>query len=474
MSEKEHKIKQKVWHYRWWKWLALVLLVLWLFCLLFKCCDRDDNDTTHLKDNDGDQEQISGPIYSKPAPYHPMPIDTNYMEVLPDDPLKRTIVSNLVNAYCQDTVDLNRIAEEVIAEFPEDSVSVTFLAEAYKRIQFQIRPEARENLITFLKADTIDVKYALQEWVITTSAMPTDPGFKKSDNSWFYKQIGLYNAWESGFGSDTIIIAVIDDSFDPSHEEFQGRFVKPWNVMEYSENVNANYNMIHGTHVAGTICANRDNGVGISGVAPNCKVMPIQIADKNGNMSITSIIDGIFYALKNDADVINMSLGQQLDHLGYMSEAEQEQLAKSLNLDEAKMWNEIYEIAIKENTIIVQAAGNSAVLASIDPMKRSESTIVVGALDENNQMASFTNYGEEVDVYAPGVQIYSSVPNDDMDYLDGTSMASPIVSGCIALVKSKDNAITATELKDLFQKTGTNVTGEVGKMIRIDKLLESI
>lgn len=473
MSEKVHKIKQKVWHYPFWKWLALILLILWLFCIFFKCCDRDKRDDIHI-DDDEVSEDVSGPIKYTPTPFHPNPIDTNYMEILPDDPLKRKIVSNLVNAYCKDTVDLNRIAKEVVAEFPNDSVVVTFLAEAYKRIQFQIKPDSREELLAYLKGDTLDVKYALHEWYFTTTSVPTDPDFKDSENTWFYKQIGLYNAWNYGYGSDTIIIAVIDDSFDPDHVEFKERFISPWNVMDYSEKVNSNYEMIHGTHVAGTVCANKDNGFGISGVAPNCKVMPIQIADQNGNMSITSIIDGIFYALKNDADIINMSLGQPLDHLAYMSESQQEELAKSINQDEAKMWDEIYEIALKENTIIVQAAGNSAVLASIDPMKRSQSTIVVGALDENNSTASFTNYGSDVDVYAPGVQIFSSMPDGNMGYLDGTSMATPIVSGCIALVRSKDNSISASEIKDLIKKTGTNVNGEVGKMIRVDKLLESI
>ena len=352
------------------------------------------------------------------------------------------------------------------------------MAEEYKRVQFRINPDSREKLLAYLKQDKANIKFAMNEWYIQTSGLaqnvPKDPEFNKVSNKWFYQQIGLFEAWNSGFGSDTLIIAVIDDGFDLTHIEFKGKIVKPWNVIEYDENVNASNNKFHGTHVAGTICANINNGFGISGVAPKCKLMPIQIADNNGNMSLTSIIDGIFYALKNDAHIINMSLGQDLSHLLELNEEEQKDLSNSLHAEEAAMWDEIYEIALKENTIIVQAAGNSAVLASIDPMKRSKSSIVVGALDKNNNASSFTNYGNEVDVYAPGVKIYSSMPNNKMGYLDGTSMASPIVSGCIALLRSKNAKISVSEIKILFDKTGMAVMGEKGKMIQVDKLLEEL
>jgi subtilisin family serine protease len=212
--------------------------------------------------------------------------------------------------------------------------------------------------------------------------------------------------------------------------------------------------------------------VGISGVAPRCKLIPIQIADQNGMMTTSSILDGIFYALKNDADIINMSLGIDLsDAAKYLTEEQQETFAKTIYKDEAAMWNEVYEIAQKEGTIIVQAAGNSSVISSLDPMKRSNISIIVGATDRKGKKAQFSNYGDGVDVYAPGVSIYSSVPNQNFEQLDGTSMASPIIAGCVALIKSLNKDASIIDIKRLINDTGIIVEGTGKKLIQIDELL---
>lgn len=477
MTEVIHKIKRKIWFNKWWKWVALVLFLLLLFCFLFKCCDTDRRSVVVIPEEVIDDNSEIGYDFYPEHPNRLLPIDTSMIEILPDDPLMRKVVTNLVNVYCQDTVELKRMAKEFILEFPDDSITVSYYAEEYKRIQFQVPPNRRDALMSNLKKDEDDVKFVVDEWVITSSnlpSIPTDPGYSDSDKSWFYKDIGLFAAWEYGFGNEDIIIAVIDDSFDPNHAELLDKFVKPWNVMDYNESVNSNFDMFHGTHVAGTVAGNLDNGVGISGVAPNCKIMPIQIADRNGNMTITSILDGIFYALKNDVDVINMSLGQEFDHLAGLSLSEQKLLAKTIHNDEAEMWNEIYQIAEDEGVIIVQAAGNSSILASIDPMKRSKNSLIVGALDRSRKTANFSNVGEAVNVFAPGVEIYSSLPNNKMGPLQGTSMASPIVAGCVALIKSKKSDIGIAELIQIIKDTGEPVPGELGTLIRVDKILDII
>lgn len=477
MTEVIHKIKKKIWFYKWWKWVALVLFLLVLFCFLFKCCDHDRRDVLAAPVEIIEDNSEVGYDYYPEHPNRLMPIDTTMIEVLPDDPLLREVVTNLVNVYCQDTIELKRMAKEFILEFPEDSISATYYAEEYKRIQFKVPPIKREELKEHLRKDEVDVKFVVDEWVISSSrlpSMPTDPGYADTDKSWFYKDIGVFDAWSSGFGDENITIAVIDDSFDPNHAELSGKLIKPWNVINYESTVNSNFEMFHGTHVAGTVAGYAENGMGISGVAPNCKIMPIQIADQYGNMTITSILDGIFYALKNDADIINMSLGQEFKHLAGLNSSEQKRLAETILVDEAKMWDEIYQIAEEEGVIIVQAAGNSSVLASIDPMKRSKRSLIVGALDRSKNTAGFTNFGESVNVFAPGVEIYSSLPNNKIGPLDGTSMACPIVSGCVALVKSKKNDIGIEELIQVIKDTGDLIPGQLGSLIRVDKILDII
>ncbi|HAA22372.1 MAG TPA: hypothetical protein DCR93_22755 [Cytophagales bacterium] len=449
-----------------WPFILGALLFLLLLFLLRYC-----NTPNHFYGN-------SNPHYGQ-WPQEPglrQPIDSTKIIVPPGDSLKRPIISNLLNVYVQDSVDLKVFANQVIYQYPQDSIQVTYYADEYKRIQFQIPAARRDTLKKSLKQDFAVVKFVVFESILNNQQTAQDPGFSDINNHWFYEQIGLYDAWKQTMGKPEVKIAIIDDSFDATHPELINQIDSPWNVFEYSPNLNTYRTLVHGTHVAGTAVGESDNGVGISGVAPRCRLIPIQIADAQGRMTTTSILDGIFYALKNDADVINMSLGLDLAHLvGWLSEQEQEQYANTIFQDEAAMWNEVYEIAQKENTVIVQAAGNSNVVTSLDPMKRSSVTIVVGATDRNQQKAGFSNYGQKVDIYAPGVGIYSSVPNQRFERMDGTSMASPMVAGCVGLIKSVDSTLSATDIIQLMNDTGIpiNASGD-DKLIQIDEVLQKI
>ncbi|MCL7765044.1 S8 family serine peptidase [Polaribacter sp. Z014] len=421
----------------------------------------------------------TNPNYAHRKPVFPekpnllIPIDTLKIIVRPDDPLKRPIISNLLNVYVQDTTDLKVFSQNVISNYIKDSLKVTYYADAYKRVQFEVPPSRRIGLKAQIKQDFSLVKFVCYESILTSSQTKTDPGFNNPNYDWFYSQIGLFKAWNQTMGDPSIKIAVIDDSFDPNHKELINQIEKPWNVFEYSNKISSyNNKMIHGTHVAGTVVGEINNGIGISGVAPRCKLIPIQIADHKGMMTTSSILDGIFYALKNDADIINMSLGMNLSYaFGNLTEEQQEAYAKTIYIDEAEMWNEVYEIAEKEGAIIVQAAGNSSVVSDLDPMKRSKVSIIVGATDRNEKKAQFSNYGEGVDIYAPGVDIYSSIPNQQFKLMDGTSMASPIISGCVALIKSIDRDISLEEIKKLMKETGKKVNGTNNKLIQINQLL---
>jgi subtilisin family serine protease len=455
MTEQKHKIKLRFWFYSWLKWLALALFILLLCCILFKCCTPFGDDRVSRYDD------IRYEWYPD-HPNRPAPIDTSMVRVHPDDPLRREVITDLINAYLQDSTDLKDFAANFVREFPADSIRVTYFAEEYQRVQFRVPPERRDSLSQALKKKVDEVKFVLDEWIIRNSmaSIPSDPGFNDDDKKWFYDDIGLFNAWDSGYGSEDIIVAVLDDSFDPNHKELKGRIALPWNVVAYSDELNTAQDGYHGTHVAGTVAGSAENNFGISGVAPSCKIMPIQIGDAQGNISITAILDGIFYALKNDADVINLSLGQDL--------------SKTSNVEEAEMWEEIYRIAEEENVTIVQAAGNFGVLAGIDPMKRSQNTVVVGAVGRDKTLADFSNIGEFVKIFAPGVDIYSSLPDNKFGVLDGTSMASPIVAGCVALIKSSHPEITNEELMKLILETGDEVDGDSGILIRVDKILAKL
>lgn len=459
-------------------WMTLLLSVLGIFLLilLLKTCNNPNEYYSNTLTNNNDV------IIQYPYPAYPdkpnvlQPIDSTKI-IIPDDSLKRPIVSNILNVYLEDTVILKSFSNKIITNYASDKIEVTYYAEEYKRIQFSVPENRREILKKEFKTTFSEVKFVCNETILSNSNVTKkDPGYTNQNQYWFYEQIGLFKAWNTTLGDTSIKIAVIDDGFDVTHPELSSQIDKPWNVFDYSNKLTTwNNKLQHGTHVAGTVSGILNNDFGISGVAPNCKLMLIQIADQQGRMTTTSILDGIFYALKNGADVINMSLGVDMNQLATsMTEEQQERYAESSFTDEAAMWDQVYRIAEAEGVIIVQAAGNSNVLASLDPMKRSKSTIVVGATDKSKRRANFSNYGTDVDIYAPGAGIYSSVPNGKFEYMDGTSMASPIVAGCVGLIKSVNDTISIESIKTLLIENGSNVGNSKGKLIHINDVISKI
>jgi hypothetical protein len=466
----------------------LFLLLAFLLCLFFKCCSPILHDSI---ENTEDQSELAVPNHSEnrrnhnglfggmpSRPHLLSPIDTNNIFLIPNDPLGRRGVDNLLNIYLTDTTTIESFVSRVCRFLPEDTIEVSYYAEEYKRVQLKMNPSRRIEIKSILKGGFPEIKFVVDEWILQglSSVDQDDPGFLEDDQTWFYEMVGVFDAWKTTMGDSAIKIAVIDDSFDPNHVEFKNRFVKSWNVFNYSDRVYSDgQNMSHGTHVAATVAGNADNGFGISGVAPHCMVMPIQISDRSGIISHTSILDGVFYALKNDADVINLSLAMSLRGVSsQLTEQEQRELSSSMLTEEAAMWDEVYRIANEEGTIIVQAAGNDAVLSALDPMKRSRQTIIVGALDRHGKISGFSNTGESVTVYAPGVQIYSALPDNKFGPQDGTSMASPIIAGCIGLIKSVKPDIQFEDLVRLIEATGTHIDEESGVVIHVDKTLSQL
>ncbi len=214
----------------------------------------------------------------------------------------------------------------------------------------------------------------------------------------------------------------------------------------------------HGTHVSGIIAADRTNGIGINGIADNVQIMMIR-AVPDGDEYDKDIALAIKYAVDNGAKVINMSFGK-----GFSPQ---------------KKWvDEAVKYADDHDVLLVHAAGNeSHDIDSVDNFpnpnflfikSKPGNFITVGAygdpkVDEGKYIAYFSNYGKDaVDVFAPGVKIYSTVPHS-YGYHDGTSMASPVVSGIAALIRSYYPQLSAEQVKTAIVKSVKPYTGEVNK-----------
>ena len=217
-------------------------------------------------------------------------------------------------------------------------------------------------------------------------------------------------------------------------------------------------NILHGTHVAGIIGAERNNGIGMNGVAKNVKIMVVR-AVPNGDEYDKDIALGIRYAVDNGAKVINTSFGKYYStHPDWVLDA--------------------IKYAAKNDVLIVNASGNEGQNIDDDEnhvypddrlnskMKEvADNFVSVGALKYEygeNLIASFSNYGqEEVDVFAPGNQIWSTTPNDEYEFLQGTSMASPEVAGVAAVIRSVYPKLSAPQVKKVLMQSGLMTTQKV-------------
>ena len=261
-------------------------------------------------------------------------------------------------------------------------------------------------------------------------------------NYWGLDNINAPEVWagSAGFSGVTgagITVAVIDTGVDLDHDEFQGRITAGYDFVD-NDSVADDGNG-HGTHVAGTIAGDNDDGLGITGVAPDALIMPIRVLNNNGNGYTSDIIEGIGWAVDNGADVINLSLGGG----GY-----------------SQAMADAVEDASNRGTVVVMAAGNSGGNSPDYPAAHAVNHgIAVGAVDQNRNIANFSNLaGNTILDYvtAPGVNIYSSVPDGQYSTFSGTSMATPHVAGVVALLKSYDNSLSASAIEDLLTSTASN------------------
>lgn len=211
----------------------------------------------------------------------------------------------------------------------------------------------------------------------------------------------------------------------------------------------------HGTHVAGIIAQTRNNNLGGDGVAENVEIMGVR-AVPLGDEYDKDIALAIKYAVDNGAKVINASFGK--------------------NYSPNKEWVfDAIKYAESKDVLIIHAAGNDAKNIDVEPNFPNDSNdkitefasnvITVGALNfENGKkiVANFSNYGKlNVDVYAPGVKIYATTPDNDYQYLQGTSMASPNVAGVAAMIRSYYPNLTAKEVKEIVMNSGTAITNDI-------------
>jgi thermitase len=250
------------------------------------------------------------------------------------------------------------------------------------------------------------VAYAEPDFVAEVVGSPNDPGF---GNQWGMVKIQAPQAWDVTAGSSNINIAILDTGVDLDHPDLANKIIS--NINFSSSNTTDDVNG-HGTHVAGIAAAITNNSIGVAGLGYSATIMNVKVMGDTGSGTYSAIASGVTWAADNGAEIINMSLGGS---------------SYSSTLEDAVNY------AWSKGVVVVAAAGNNGNSVPCYPAYYAN-CIAVAATDASDARASWSSYGDWVDVAAPGLSIYSTLKDNGYGYKSGTSMASPHVAGLAALV----------------------------------------
>lgn len=294
------------------------------------------------------------------------------------------------------------------------------------------------EMIQYFKARP-NVEYTEPNFILMQNQVNIPNDLLYQENyQWNLPVIGTEQGWDITRGTEEISIAIVDTGVDLDHPELKNRLVKGYNVL--NENEEPDDDNGHGTHVAGIIASETNNNEGVAGLTWFNKIMPVKAMGAKGYGTTFDIASGIVWAVDHGADVINLSLG---------------------NYQPSQVLEEAVQYAYSKNVVMVSAAGNDGSDQPTYPSAYPE-VLSVAAVDYEGKRASFSNYGEYIDIAAPGVYIPSTYFNKQYASLSGTSMAAPHVAGLAALIKSANPELTNTQVINIIKKSAIDL-GDQGK-----------
>ncbi len=311
---------------------------------------------------------------------------------------------------------------------------------------FRSKKHKTEELIAYFKSKWNPI-YVEPHYLYLTNELPEEPASEGtivpndtlySEYQWNLPQIATESGWSVSKGSDDIVVAVIDTGVQADHPDLQGRLVEGVNIVDPSSPPDDDVG--HGTHVAGIISASVNNGEGVAGMTWYTKIMPIKALDSTGAGSTYSVAEGVLWAVDHGADVINMSLG---------------------NYAQAEFLHDALKYAYDHGVVLVAASGNDNTDRPGFPAAYPE-VLAVAATNPDKSKAEYSNYGDYIDIAAPGTSIPSTYPGSRYAALSGTSMASPHVAALASLVRAVNPQLSNDEVMDVLRRTAQDL-GPEGK-----------
>ncbi|WP_306009106.1 S8 family peptidase [Bacillus sp. MMSF_3328] len=323
-----------------------------------------------------------------------------------------------------------------------DSLAAGLDAEFFRHMDsifvFQSDSMTTADLLQFFRERT-DVAYAEPNFILmqNETQLPNDLLYREK-YQWNLPAIDIEKAWDISKGDEDIIIAVVDTGVDIDHPDLRRRLMKGYNVMQNSSDFDDDNG--HGTHVAGIIASETNNGEGIAGITWNNRIMPVKAMGSKGYGYTFDIAKGIIWAADHGADVINLSLG---------------------NYQPSAFLEEAIRYAYDKGAVLISAAGNDNSEQPSFPAAFPE-VLSVSAVSYTGEKADFSNYGYYIDVTAPGVYIPSTYFKNQYAALSGTSMASPHVAGLAGLILSVNPDLSNREVMNIIKGTARDI-GEEGR-----------
>jgi subtilisin family serine protease len=359
--------------------------------------------------------------------------------------------------------DVMKEPDSVIVELTGDvrTASVSTLMRDVNAREYKVRELINRVIIKVPEGEFLDdfmaklrespmVRSVEPNGIVYAARVPNDPLYA-SHQKWWLQLMNLPAAWEKTTGSSGVTIAIIDTGIRYDHLDLPSlqNLVSPRDYVDddydpfdpglpsYHDNHEV---ASHGTHVAGTIGALTNNGIGVVGVDWSVRLMPVRVLDENGNGYVSDVAAGIRWAVDNGADVINLSLG---------TSEESDTLRASV------------QHAYSSGVIVVAASGNNPPFTKIVYPARYDKVIAVGAAGDwlnPFEVASFSLGGTELDIIAPGVGVCSTNYNSSTRELgyqsaNGTSMACPHVAGVVGLMLAEDPLLTPDKVRKVLRET---------------------
>ena len=264
--------------------------------------------------------------------------------------------------------------------------------------------------------------------VQAVDTIPNDPSFP---SQYGLTTIRAPQGWDLSTGSPAVTIAILDSGIDLGHLELAGKIVQGHDFVNNDNIPQDDYG--HGTHVAGIAAAWGNNGLGIAGVSWGARILPLKVLNSTGGGSFSNVAAALVWATDHGAQVINMSFGGS---------------------SYSQIMQDAVTYAAGNGVLMVAASGNAGMNFVLYPARFSE-VIAVGATDVSNQYASFSNYGAEIDVAAPGASILS-LWLGGYSTQSGTSMAAPYVSGLAAVLFGYGNS--AASVRNQIETTALDIS----------------